>query len=202
MVLKVERHALTGVKLAGRKDNFKMTDELKIVQFLTGIGFTLIADPNVTGFLPGIAIEKDMTIRYDVSKLEMIGDLLHEAGHLAIIPSIFRNQVCGNVDASLEPLAEDYLSSVPFMTDVNGIPTEDTVIRGLLQAGEQEAQAWSYAAAIKAGVDPLKVHRKDEELHGVFVGLQLGQHAGINGMSAAGMTTRQLFPKMHRWLQV
>jgi hypothetical protein len=178
-----------------------MNDEEKIVRFLGELGFTLIADPLVEGFLPGVAIEKSMTIRYDVTRLEMLGDLLHEAGHLAMIPSIFRNEVFGNVDEALETVSRSYLDRNPFMTDVKGVPTEDPTIRGLLQCGEQEAQAWSFAAAMMIGLAPMMVFRNEAEFHSVIVGLQLRRHAGINGMAAAGMTTQNMFPQMIRWLQ-
>jgi hypothetical protein len=69
----------------------------RIVEFLSGIGLqvTLGANSQQT-FLPGIDIQNGV-LMIDESKLLYPGDLLHEAGHLALLPSAKRAQV--NSDA-------------------------------------------------------------------------------------------------------
>jgi hypothetical protein len=58
-----------------------------ILRFLTGIGFQIKRmELNQRTFLPGISVDCG-TIVIDESKLLYPGDLLHEAGHLAVIPA-------------------------------------------------------------------------------------------------------------------
>lgn len=68
----------------------------RIVQFILDIGFQIKeAEINQQTFVPGIAIDCG-TILIDKSKLLYPGDLLHEAGHLAIKPAEKRMQVQGD----------------------------------------------------------------------------------------------------------
>jgi hypothetical protein len=175
----------------------------RVVAFLQSLGFVMIEgepcqNPDGREFLPGVSIQPGMTIVYTVSRLESVGDLLHDAGHVAVTPSLFRSQLSYDLSI-LETLADEYMAAHPFLVDGQ----EDPVMRGLLQAGEQEAQAWSYAAAVAAGIDPGLVMYADsaERSHSGLVGLRLGQHAGIHGLAAGGMTTCRVFPRMLRWLQ-
>ena len=175
----------------------------KMIRFLSGIGITVQQESNVNGFIPGVDIRKGAVLAFNAAQMEGVGDLLHEAGHLAVIPSMFRGEVFGDIDAALMEASSEYVKTHPIM--IPGTYEEDPVIRALIQASEQEAIAWSYAAALEIGIEPTVVfHPKsfggdNEE---VLLGLQIKQHAGINGMSAARMTTRQMFPKMIRWMQV
>jgi hypothetical protein len=70
----------------------------RIVEFLTDIGLDLEED-SVIGetFLPGISVV-DQTIRYETGKLLYPGDLLHEAGHLAVLSPVERAQAAGNFE--------------------------------------------------------------------------------------------------------
>lgn len=58
----------------------------RIIQFLDNIGIDVI-EQELEGecFLPGIEIKKE-TIFYDKKRLKYPGDLLHEAGHIAVTP--------------------------------------------------------------------------------------------------------------------
>ena len=68
----------------------------KIVNFLLEIGLKVkLAVIDDETFLPGIAVDGGALL-VDESKLKYPGDLLHEAGHLAVISSERRNQT-GNV---------------------------------------------------------------------------------------------------------
>ena len=75
----------------------ELTPKDKIINFLLSIGFEIkrieLSEPT---FLPGIAIDH-ATILIDDAKLLYPGDLLHEAGHLAVIPSEKRKKMQGNV---------------------------------------------------------------------------------------------------------
>jgi hypothetical protein len=79
-----------------------------IAAFLAEIGLPVeigeIAQPT---FLPGIHAESG-TLRVDPSKLSFPGDLLHEAGHLALLTAQQRAQVIGDAAAvhlQLDPAA-------------------------------------------------------------------------------------------------
>jgi hypothetical protein len=62
-----------------------------IVEFLTGIGLPVRAGPIPEAtVLPGIHIEGG-TLVADEAKLAYPGDLLHEAGHLAVVPAARRS---------------------------------------------------------------------------------------------------------------
>ena len=64
----------------------------QIIRFLLGIGLEVKrGEIQQTTFLPGIAVDCGKLI-VDESQLLYPGDLLHEAGHLAVIPAESRRQ--------------------------------------------------------------------------------------------------------------
>lgn len=70
---------------------------VKIIEFLRdiGIGVRYGEIPEET-FLPGILVDGD-TLVVDEAKLRYPGDLLHEAGHLAVMPPEARSQLYNDV---------------------------------------------------------------------------------------------------------
>src|ERR1700722_2635441 len=101
-----------------------------MVKFLNEIGLkVVVAAISERAFLPGIRIERG-TMRVDEAKLLYPGDLLHEAGHLAVTPSAERAEMCGNVEEGAGGGVE-----------------------------EMAATAWSCAAAVRLGLDPSVVFR-------------------------------------------
>ena len=80
-------------------DDFQNPLTAKIVAFLREIGLELIAcpiDEQAKTLMPGVSVRKGVIV-VDESKLKYPGDLLHEAGHLAIVPSGRRNRLGWNV---------------------------------------------------------------------------------------------------------
>jgi hypothetical protein len=72
---------------------FKNPTTTKIVNFLLEIGLEVKASViNEATFLPGILIDHGV-ILVDEEKLKHPGDLLHEAGHLAVMPGDKRKRV-------------------------------------------------------------------------------------------------------------
>jgi len=151
-----------------------------IVTFLTSIGISARpgAVPEDT-FLPGIAVVSGELV-YDRARIVSPGDLLHEAGHLAIMPPHKRRVAGGRLDATL--------------------------------GDEMMAIAWSYAAALHAGVDPAVVFHDDGyhgasawflELfaHGPGVAIPTLQWAGMT-YDAAHADARSCapYPAMRAWL--
>jgi hypothetical protein len=180
---------------------FMVFDDIEL--FLNALGFTLrrVNRLDDQAAVPGIFIV-GMTLLIEMEALASPGDILHEAGHVAITPELFRPYLRGDVEASIKDRAKAYFDTHPFM--VNDVE-EDMVMRGLLQAGESEAQAWSYAAAVAAEVDPAVVFHAnayDGEGESLITMLSMAQHMGVHGLMAAKMTTKRTYPQMIRWLQV
>jgi hypothetical protein len=63
----------------------------RIVHFLREVGLTVREEPlPANTFLPGLTI-RDGTLVFDRAALLYPGDLLHEAGHLAVLPGLARH---------------------------------------------------------------------------------------------------------------
>lgn len=78
-------------------DNDKEALLDRILRFLLDIGFQFReVEISQRTFVPGIAIDGG-TLLIEKSKLLYPGDLLHEAGHLAVIPAEKRMRVQGDV---------------------------------------------------------------------------------------------------------
>lgn len=129
-------------------------------------------------FLPGIQI-KNGVLQIDLQKLKYPGDLLHEAGHIAVTKSEEREVLNDNV---IENNAE--------------------------KAGDEMAVLlWSFAAAKKIGLAPEIVFHEEgykgeaiwlrEQFEGKnYIGLPLLQWMGLTGVEG-----KDAFPKMKAWLR-
>lgn len=148
----------------------------RIAAWLRGIGIEV--EPARLGaecFLPGIAVDRGRLL-VDEARLTWPGDLLHEAAHIAVAPPAARPRMTG--DVAIEGLDMDRL--------------------------EKAAIPWSYAAALAIGVDPALVfhgggYRGKSE--GLLRTYGFGVYPGANLLVEAGMTTRELYPRMLRWLR-
>lgn len=147
-----------------------------------GIAVELQAIPGPS-FLPGIAIRSGALV-VDPDALQWPGDILHEAGHLAVLPPERRAG------------ASDDLS--------------DTSIPG---GGELEALAWSFAAAHRLGLPPSVLFHPGGykgQSEGLILSYTFGVCPGLKGLCEAGMATAPGFgstatappyPHMIRWLR-
>ena len=161
---------------------------------LRAIGLTVIEDDAAVGFVPGVRIAGG-TLRYAPGATD--SNLLHEAGHLAILPE------------NLRPLAEDDLSGVweairgEFQTARCADP--DAPYPRADQCSDPEATAWAFAAGRQFGLAPEQIIRDqdyDGDGAGVRFGLEHNAYAGIHGLRHAGFLARvRDFPKLERWLQ-
>ena len=164
-----------------------MSSEVRetIVAFLReiGIGIEVAALPDAT-FLPGVRL-RNGGLLYDPDRLTWPGDLLHEAGHIAVTPASRRARLS-------DALAEHE-------EDADG--------------GELEATAWAYAAIVHLQLAP-EVLFHAGGYHGQSAGLiqtyALGVYPGCrglveNGMTLAGEAARERgvapYPCMLRWLR-
>jgi len=156
-----------------------------ITSFLTEIGIVLTwANLPDETFLPGIQVF-DGTLLVDESKLKYPGDLLHEAGHLAVVPADAR----------------------PHLNDEVTWPDQNA---DLIEAA---AICWSYAACVHLGLDPQIVFHKDGYLgrsEGLLLNFQMQVYPGAVALEAAGMTYTvnnaeklgfEPFPAMRKWLR-
>jgi hypothetical protein len=162
-------------------------DEIQsqIVEFLRTIGITVREETLVDEpFLPGIAIRNGEVI-LDRARNTWPGDLLHEAGHLAVLPAALRATVDGDLPDSVQ----------------------------VAHAGEPEATAWAYAAICKLGL-PVEVLFHEGGYRGCSQRLRFtfgaGVYPGVAGLCAVGMATTQTaghsgnaqnYPAMIRWLR-
>ena len=105
----------------------------KCIRFLHTIGIKTGYHKNdAPSFLPGLTIENGM-ILIDPDKLSFPGDILHEAGHIAVVPADERITLNA---ASIE-------------------------LRQQRESEEMMAIAWSYAACIHLDIDPYFVFHED-----------------------------------------
>jgi hypothetical protein len=172
-------------------------------EFLTALGFAVREEPQVSGFLEGVAIRNgDLVVR--AAEDEIAGELLHEAGHLAVLPTRFRHLASGDL-SQVNELMHDWM-----MREGHLVHPDDPQIRSILQCGECEASAWSYAAALAIGIDTRVPFYRGYEGDGLIVHDQIasGRYFGVHGLAAGGMTelpkpwSAQPFPAMKRWLQI
>lgn len=170
--------------------------------FLESIGITVRLERGAAGFLERMRVD-GASIVVDDEDPELVGDMLHEAGHIAVTPSLFRGSLTANVDDAASLMAQ-YFNEHP---NCMAFP-EDPVARAIMQSGEQEAIAWSYAAAHHLGIDTMLPFAKGfdgdgRETHDMLV---IGHHLGIHGLFHSGMTDlpRQGagYPAMKRWMQI
>jgi hypothetical protein len=182
-----------------------------IVGFLRDIGFTVHFGAGAQGgFLPGVNIQAG-TIHVDPDTLVGPGDLLHEAGHMAILPRRLHAQLGRDLEADMRAaIAAEAGPDVP----------TDPLLFVPLQQSEMMAQAWSYAAALHLGVPleciffPGSYHVATYEgLHPMQQWLMAGSHHGLAALAYVGMTGfagafdmmgdngLPPFPHMSRWVQ-
>jgi hypothetical protein len=158
----------------------------EIADFLRSIGLDVrTADlSHEECFLPGIRLDRGAVL-YDEAALAWPGDLLHEAGHVAVAPPETRSLFTGAAD----------------------VPGLDM---GVL---EHAAVAWSYAAALAVGIDPALVfHEGGYRGRGpdILRTFGLGVYPGANLLADAGMAATPgraealgvaPYPHMISWLR-
>ncbi|MEQ7798606.1 hypothetical protein ABDJ41_02235 [Pedobacter sp. ASV1-7] len=165
-----------------------MTDhkELKLIlSFLKEIGIAVIErELSESTFLPGLSLGPNC-IYVDYSRLLYPGDLLHEAGHLAVTTSEQRNQI-GTTAA-----------------DANW-PTDGEEIGAIL---------WSYAALKHIGIPAQIVFHEngykndsqwliDNFSNGIYIGLPFLEWIGIAlGKERAEKEGKSEFPLVLKWIR-
>lgn len=169
-----------------------------VADALNAIGIRAIECDHVEGgFLDKVLIDAgEIHYRSDAPP----SNLLHEAGHLACIPTAFRPMACGELDEAFEAMG----IAIEQQMDKTGNP-DDPLIRAIMQCSDPEATAWAWAFGVHIGLPPETIILDSEyDGDGEYVRVQVstGNHPGINGLRAAGMirSTRD-YPKLEKWLQ-
>ncbi|WP_049974032.1 hypothetical protein [Azospirillum sp. B4] len=182
-----------------------------IISFVRDIGIDVVVGSGAqNGFLPGLNIHAG-AIHVDPDTLMGSGDVLHEAGHIAILPRRFRPWLGTDLYAGMK--AAIAAEAGP------DLPVDPVLVLPLNQA-EFMAQAWSFAAALHLGV-PLecvffpgayKIAAYDG-VHPMQRWLESGTHHGPCSLARVGMTGFSgllafmgdnglaPFPTMARWAQ-
>jgi hypothetical protein len=157
----------------------------KCIAFFHEIGIpTALRKLGKDSFLPGLSIE-DGVIVIDKEALEYPGDILHEAGHIAVVPS----------------------------EDRPGLNATTIAIRENKDAEEMMAIAWSYAACKHLELDPYFVfHEHGYQTGGNYIADNFAKenYFGVPMLQWLGLTTdgknpkdagKAVYPKMIKWLR-
>jgi hypothetical protein len=157
----------------------------RIAGFITEIGIEVVPSQLEQGsFLPGILVLNGKLL-VDETKLIYPGDLLHEAGHLAVAPADVRHNLSGEVI----------------------IPGAD------MKAVEAQATAWAYAASIHLGLDTRVLFHEGGyrgQSEGLIFTYGAGVYPGAYGLQELGMTAgpeiaERLgvagYPHMLKWMR-
>ena len=157
----------------------------RLADFISEIGLDIVSvELSTKTFLPGILVENGKILA-DETKLTYPGDLLHDAGHLALAPGKLRSTLNGEV-------------ALP------GVH---------MQSFEVGVIAWSYAAILHLGLDPRVVFHAGGygvESERVMQNFTLGAYIGVNvlqdvGLAAMGNRAIELgvdpYPHMIKWLR-
>jgi hypothetical protein len=154
----------------------------QIITFVRSIGINVtFKELKEDTFLPGLLIEQG-SIYIDPQNLKYPGDVLHEAGHIAIVPEADRATLSGTELGQRKDSA----------------------------AEEMMAIAWSYAACVHLNLDPYFVFHESgykgsgNEIADQFIA---GQYIGVPMLQWTGMAAyhddkeHQGFPAMKKWMR-
>ncbi len=168
----------------------------RTIEFVRSVGLDVrVAKGPIRGFIRHVRIEQGVLLIDDKCAASA---LLHEAGHLAIIPGDFRHLASSNVSKAIRVGFEAANAA-----GLDAIPDEP-MICAMMQTSDPEATAWAFAAGRAIGVpdDQIILDREyggDGRMQRVM--LAGGHHLGIHGLQHAGMCRVRQYPEMIRWLQ-
>jgi hypothetical protein len=173
----------------------------KVMDFLNEAGLPVSVVPGATGFVKNIALVEGK-VQVDPKCLPSV--LLHEAGHLAVIPSRYRHLMTGNLYASMRQIFAD--------PEIDLMNPDDPVSRALLQCGDSEVTAWAWAVGKHLGIHEDQIILDDQYQEGgdfVRMQLQTRGYIGMNGLSHGGFCVVRanpyrplpVYPELAFWLQ-
>jgi hypothetical protein len=142
----------------------------KIAGFLARIGIPLTLEPAGDGLLPGLTV-RDGGIVADPGRLFYPGDLLHEAGHIAVTDPAYR----------------------PTLSEVSDDPGEEMAAIAWSWAAAAELgldPTLVFHADGYRGGSPA-----------IIENFAAGRWVGVPLLAFWGMTEQAMFPRMIRWLR-
>ncbi len=162
------------------------TTTQQMIGFVRKIGIEISFGnvPTEKEFVPGIGIQNGGLL-IDLDKLKYPGDILHEAGHLAVAKPESRNRMDGVLDGNTKEA-----------------PAE-----------EMMAIAWSYAAALHIGIDPHIVFHEngyqgggasiaENFANGRYIGVPMMEWVGLCANKKMAMEKNlEPYPTMLQWLR-
>ena len=113
----------------------------RILKFFDTIGLEYTQEKGVIGsFAENLEIKKGV-IHFDYDLVAVL-DLLHDGGHMALIPKCYRHYFCGNLMAGFKRYFEMITLAPPL----------DPVTEILMCCEDTQVTAWAWAAGIKLGI--------------------------------------------------
>jgi hypothetical protein len=173
----------------------------KTMAFLNEIGLPIAVVPGASAFLELIRIVEG---RLEIDPLCPVSNILHEAGHLATVPSAFRHLMTGNLDEGIKRMFDEI--------EKMGLHPDHPLSRSAMQASEVEATAWAWAVGEHLDIPPdVAILDSEYDNDGAEVRSMLMARAyyGIHGLMHAGFCVNRanpnrnlpVYPKLAYWLQ-
>jgi hypothetical protein len=157
----------------------------KAVSFIRSVGINVLFERiDTTCFLPGLSI-RNGNIIVDRDQLKYPGDILHEAGHIAVVAAGDRSTLDSTTIEAREDNAAEEMMTI----------------------------AWSYAVCIHLDIDPGFVfHEQGYKGAGPHIAGEFaaGRYFGVPMLQYAGMTTQGskknrgeagVYPEMRKWVR-
>lgn len=175
----------------------------KVFGFVAGIGLPIQIVHGAVGFIEHVLIA-DGGLHVDPRASPSA--ILHEAGHLAVMPACYRHYLNGDVGEGVHRMFRD-------MDELEHAP-DSPLMRAALQAGDPEATAWAFAAGLSLGL-PIELIILDHEYGGegeaIRIALSAKSYLGIHGIAHAGFCVVRAnpysshslpaYPELSYWLQ-
>lgn len=175
---------------------------VQVMAFLNEIGIPAVfGEVHKDSFLREVAVVHGGLVVTHHAKPSAV---LHEAGHLALIPGQHRHKAHGDLDAVI--------------ADVLDEEWDDPCCAGAvaaIQCGDPEATAWAWAVGMALGLESREIIMDSEySSTGRSIRTQLSARAyvGINGLAAARLCVVKspelakvsglpIYPELARWVQ-
>lgn len=175
----------------------------KVCGFVAGIGLPIQIVHGAVGFIEHVRVV-DGGLHIDPRA--SASSILHEAGHLAVMPACYRHYLTGDVGEGIQRMFQEMDELV--------IAPDSPLMRAALQAGDPEATAWAFAAGVSLGL-PIEVIILDHEYGGegeaIRIALSAKCYLGIHGIAQAGFCVVRanpysqhatpVYPELAYWLQ-
>lgn len=171
------------------------------IHFLNHIGLpTAIVDETPkSSFMPHLFIRHGTL---EVTRDVLIGDLLHDAGHLAVIPGRLRHLMHGNLYRSFEAIFEQ----------IADLPHDHPEVVAMIHSDDPAATAWAWACGVHLGI-PHEDIITDASFgdagadircmlsHHQYVGIHALQSSGFCAAHGMCHPTLPVFPQLQFWVK-